>query len=116
MTFAEQTRFYFSNLTSQIPMLLALLVTIIVLIVKWQDGSRGSLWALLGLLVALGGALLSPIGYIVIENWARTHGLAYSKISTIYTINNVFWAVVRAASLIFLTIAVFAGRPGVPAR
>lgn len=97
---------YFTILAPQTPVLVAVITALVIVILKWRVGSRGSFWALLGLLLWLGSVLCIPAVSVAIRTWADSTNRSY-----FFTASGVFWSFVRAASFVFLLVAVFAGRP-----
>ena len=97
-----------SSVASQVPVIIVCLIACVVIVVKWRDGSRGSVWALLGFVVALILCLTIPITQSVQYSLIKSQGLAQS--APLVAGLAFLWSVLRAASYALLLIAVFAGR------
>lgn len=104
---------FFNSFLSQIPVFLAALAGLVFVLVKWRQGSRGSMWALMGFGLALALTFLVPLGNVVVQTLAVRNAVSSRDMASTYTTLGTVWGLLRATSYVFLLIAVFAGRPPV---
>jgi len=95
---------------TQLPMLLVCLVGCVVVVVKWQQGSRGSIWALLGFGLALILCVLIPVVQTGVQHWVMQNSEMVSQRAAVLMSVSIFWSLMRAVSYALLLVAVFAGR------
>jgi len=103
-----------STFVTQLPTLLVCFVAGVVILGKWKEGSKGSLWALLGFGLAAFLCFAIPVAQTVVQDWNIHRG--HTAIESGYVIAgiSIVWSVLRAVSYALLLIAVFAGRPTSP--
>lgn len=103
--------FFFSNFVPQIAVFTVSLVGLVVVILKWKQGSRGSIWALLGFGIAFALTLLVPLGSTIAQQAVTNGSFTNAQRASIYSVLANAWGLLRAVSYVFLLVAVFAGRP-----
>ena len=100
------------NLSMQVPLLVALLVTMVLALVFWRRHPSASLGAFLGALLLFMTAMIQPFVTAAVLQGPRPSGLAPAAMLTAVTvIANIF----RGAGIGLLTWAVFTGRRGTSA-
>ncbi len=110
MNNADHIKLLISTFAIQLPTLLVCFVAGVVILAKWREGSKGSIWALLGFGLAAVLCFVVPAGQTVVQNWVRQSGhTAVEGMSAMIGIS-VVWSVLRAISYALLLVAVFAGR------
>jgi len=114
MNHTDQFKLLFSTFTIQLPTLLVCFVAGVVILAKWKEGSRGSLWALLGFGLAAVLCFAIPVGQTVAQEWMRHSGHTVTESVSVMAGISIVWSVLRAVSYILLLIAVFAGRSTSP--
>jgi hypothetical protein len=114
MNHADQLKLLFSTFTIQLPTLLVCLVAGVVILARWKEGSKGSLWALLGFGLATVLCFAIPIGQTAVQGWVRHSGLTRMESTSVMVGTSILWSVLRAVSYALLLIAVFAGRSTSP--
>ena len=100
------------NLSLQVPMLLALLVTMVLALVFWRRHPSASLGAFLGALLLFMTAVFQPLVNVRVLQSPRPVGVNPADMLTAVTIAA---NVVRGAGIGLLTWAVFTGRHGAAA-
>ncbi len=91
----------------QLPILLVCLVAAVVVLTKWRQGLRASIWALLGFGLALFLCFAIPLAQSLAHYWAMQRG---ASVSATFTGLAVLWSMLRAISYALLLVAVFAER------
>ena len=102
------------NIAIQSPILLVCIAAIVVTILRWNDATRGSVWAVLGFGLACALCLIIPVAQMLTQQWMMRAGHKPEDVATVYQIQAVVWAILRAMSYVFLVLAVFAGRSSGP--
>jgi hypothetical protein len=99
-----------SYIAMQTPVLIVCIVAILVTILRWNDGPRVSVWALLGFGLAFALSLIIPVVQVLTQQWMIRVGGSARNIAHLFTIQAVIWAILHALSYVFLLLAVFAAR------
>lgn len=102
----------FSQLATQLPVIIALLAGLIVVLVRWKQGGRASPWALAGFGAYLAVSLIGPVFYAFMQYRVQEGG--YQNVTIIYSVAGIIWSLLRAAGIVFLLVAIFAGRSAAP--
>ena len=110
MSSTVQIQMLVSTFAMQLPSLLVCLAACVVVVVKWQQGSRGSIWALLGFGLALIICVAIPIVQSVVQPWIMQSSETMSQRAAILSSLSVLWSLLRAVTYGLLLVAVFAGR------
>jgi hypothetical protein len=97
-----------SSVASQVPVMIVCMIACVVVVVKWRDGSRGSVWALLGFAIALVLCLTIPVTQYVQYSLIKSQGVSQS--APLVAALALVWSLLRALSYGLLLVAVFAGR------
>ena len=105
----QQITMLLSTLATQLPVFVVCLVASVVVLVRWKEGSRGSVWALLGFGLALMLCFVVPVVQTSVQRWIIESGDVASRAS-VFTGLSVLWSLLRAATYALLLVAVFAGR------
>ncbi|HEX3420661.1 MAG TPA: hypothetical protein VHT01_05500 [Candidatus Udaeobacter sp.] len=106
-----QLQLLLSTFAIQVPTLLVCLVAGVVILGKWKEGSKGSLWALLGFGLAAFLCFAVPVAQIAVQGWISHSGHTAIQSASAMAGISIVWSVLRAISYALLLIAVFAGRP-----
>jgi hypothetical protein len=110
----EQIKVLLSMFAIQLPTLLVCFVAGVVVLGRWKQGSKGSIWALLGFGLAAVLCFAVPVGQTVVQEWVRHSGRAMVESASIMAGIAMVWSTVRAVTYALLLIAVFAGRSKSP--
>jgi hypothetical protein len=100
-----------SNFTPHLPVLVVSLVALIVVFTRWRQGSTGSLWALFGFGLASALCFIIPISQFAMNLWLMQSDGPLARRGFLFGAMAIFWSILRAATYVFLLMAVFAGRP-----
>lgn len=92
-----------------LPTLIVCVTACLVIVGKWQQGSRGSIWALIGFGLAVMLGIASPVVQTLFQSLIV--GNSQQAAVRIMSIYRIAASILHAASYLFLLIAVFAGRP-----
>ena len=106
----DQFKLLVSTFAIQLPTLLVCFVAGVVILAKWKEGSKGSLWALLGFGVAAVLCFAVPVAQTAVQDWVRHSGHTTIEAASVMAGISFMWSVLRAVSYALLLIAVFAGR------
>jgi hypothetical protein len=105
----QQITMLLSTLATQLPVLVVCMVASVVVLVRWKEGSRGSLWALLGFGLALMLCIVVPVVQTTVQRWVMQSG-DVARRASVFTGLSILWSVLRASTYALLLVAVFAGR------
>jgi hypothetical protein len=114
MNNTDQLKLLLSTFAIQLPILLVCFVAGVVILAKWKEGSKGSLWALLGFFLAAVLCFAVPVAQTVVQDWIRHSGHTTIEAASVMAGISIMWSVLRAVSYALLLIAVFAGRSTPP--
>ena len=98
----------------QLPTLLVCFVAGVVILARWKEGSKGSLWALLGFGLAAVLCFAVPVAQTAVQDWVRHSGHTTIEGASVMAGISMVWAVLRAVTYALLLMAVFAGRSTSP--
>ncbi len=110
----NQIKVLLSMFALQLPTLLVCFVAGVVILGRWKQGSRGSIWALLGFGLAAVLCFAVPVGQTALQDWVRHSGHTTSESASLIAGISIVWSVLRAVTYALLLIAVFAGRSASP--
>jgi hypothetical protein len=113
MNSPDQLKLLLSTFTAQVPVLVVSLAAVLVILFRWQQAPRGSLWALLAFGLSLVLCLVIPIGQTGVQSWAIQSSVPMATRASIFAGMGVVWSVLRAITYVLLLVAVYAGRPRV---
>jgi hypothetical protein len=99
-----------STFAIQLPTLLVCFVAGVVILAKWKEGSKGSLWALLGFGLAAILCFAVPVAQTVVQDWIRRSGHTTIESASVMAGISIVWSVLRGVSYALLLIAAVAGR------
>jgi hypothetical protein len=114
MNNADQIKLSLSMFAIQLPTLLVCFVAGVVILAKWKQGSKGSMWALLGFGLAAVLCFAVPVAQIAMQQWVRHSGHTTIESTWVMAGVSFVWSVLRAVTYALLLIAVFAGRSTSP--
>ncbi|HEY2124859.1 MAG TPA: hypothetical protein VGG94_05290 [Chthoniobacterales bacterium] len=113
MNNSDQFKLFLSTFAVQVPVLVVSLTALLVILIKWQQAPRGSLWALLAFGLTLVLCLVIPIGQAGVQSWAMQSTVPIATRASVFAGLGVAWSVLRAITYVLLLVAVYAGRPRV---
>ena len=114
MNNTDQIKLLLSMFAIQLPTLLVCLVAGVVILARWKQGSKGSMWALIGFGLAALICFAVPIAQTAVQDWVRHNGYTTSESASVMAGISMVWSVLRAVTYALLLIAVFAGRSTSP--
>ncbi|WP_395739248.1 hypothetical protein [Prosthecobacter sp.] len=107
----EQFKIVLASLLTQLPILLVSLVAVIMVVTRWNELPKASMWALLGFGLTLLLCIVIPVVQNSVQHWAiENRDLSHDQRASIFTGLSILWSVLRAVSYALLLAAVFAGR------
>ena len=106
----DQLKPLLSVFAIQLPTLIVCLVAGVVILGRWKEGSKGSLWAFLGFGLAAALCFAIPMAQIAVQNWISHSGHTAIEGASVIAGISIVWSILRAISYALLLIAVFAGR------
>ena len=101
---------FLSIFLMQLPTMIVCLVACILILARWNAGSRGLKWALLGFGSVLALCLVMPVVHTIVQSWAIHSGEIAGRIWA-FTAVSIVSSLLHAATYVFFLIAVLAGRP-----
>ena len=113
MNNTDQIKLFLSMFAIQLPTLLVCFVAGVVILGRWKEGSKGSMWALLGFGLAAVLCFAVPVAQAV-QDRVRHSGYTTSESVSVVAGISIVWSVLRAVTYAFLLVAVFAGRSTSP--
>jgi hypothetical protein len=114
MNDTDQIKLFLSMFAIQLPTLLVCFVAGVVILGRWKEGSKGSMWALLGFSLAAVLCFAVPVAQTAVQDWVRHSGYTTSESVSVMAGISIVWSVLRAVTYAFLLVAVFAGRSTSP--
>ena len=114
MNNTDQIKLLLSMFAIQLPTLLVCFVAGVVILARWKQGSKGSMWALLGFGLAAFLCFAVPVAQTAVQDWVRHSGYTTLESASVMAGISFVWSVLRAVSYALLLIAVFAGRSTSP--
>ncbi len=110
MNNTDQIKLLLSMFAIQLPTLLVCFVACVVVLAKWKQGSKGSMWALLGFGLATVLCFVIPVAQTAAQEWVRHSHYTTVESASVMAGVSMVWSVLRAVTYALLLIAVFAGR------
>jgi hypothetical protein len=114
MNNTDQIELFLSTFAIQLPTLLVCFVAGIVILGRWKQGSKGSMWALLGFGLAAVLCFAVPVAQTAVQQWVRHSGHTTVESASVIAGVSFVWSVLRAVTYALLLITVFAGRSTPP--
>jgi uncharacterized integral membrane protein len=114
MNNTDQIKMLLSMFAIQLPTLLVCLVAGVVILARWKQGSKGSMWALLGFGLAAVLCFAVPVAQIAVQDWIKRSGQTIVESASVMAGISMVWSVLRAVTYALLLVAVFAGRSTSP--
>ena len=114
MNNTDQIKLLLSMFAIQLPTLLVCFVAGVVILAKWKEGSKGSLWALLGFGLAAVLCFAVPVAQTAVQDWVSHSRHTTTESASVMAGISMVWSVLRAVTYALLLIAVFAGRSTSP--
>ena len=110
----DHVKMLLSMFAIQLPTLVVCFVALVVVLGKWKDGSKGSMWALLGFGLAAVLCFAVPVTQTAVQDWVTHSGHTAIDSASVMAGISMVWSVLRAITYALLLIAVFAGRSTSP--
>ena len=110
MNNTDQIKLLLSMFAIQLPTLLVCFVAGVVILARWKQGSKGSMWALLGFGLVAVLCFVIPVTQTAVQAWVRQSGYTTSENASVMAGISIVWSILRAITYALLLIAVFAGR------
>ena len=95
----------------QLPILVVSLVGCLVMLGRWNDGSRAAGWALLGFGLSLALCFVMPVGQALMQSWVAGSSQSMMQRAWAFTALGLLWSVLRAASYALLLMALWVRQP-----
>jgi hypothetical protein len=114
MNNTNQIKLLLSMFAIQLPTLLVCFAAGVVILARWREGSKGSMWALVGFGLAAVLCFAVPVAQTAVQNWVGHSGHTTVEGASIMAGISIVWSFLRAVSYALLLIAVFAGRSSSP--
>jgi hypothetical protein len=114
MNNTDQIKLLISLFAIQVPTLLVCFVAGVVILGRWKQCSKASMWALLGFGLAAVLCFTVPASQTALQEWARQSGRTAAQSASVMAGISMVWSLLRAVSYALLLIAVFAGRSTSP--
>ena len=114
MNNTDQIKALLSMFAIQLPTLLVCFVAGVVILGRWKEGSKGSIWALLGFGLAAVLCFAVPVAQTAVQDWVSHSGHTTIERASVMAGISIVWSVLRAVTYGLLLIAVFAGRSTSP--
>ena len=110
----DHVKMLLSMFAIQLPTLVVCFVALVVVLGKWKDGSKGSMWALLGFGLAAVLCFAVPVTQTAVQGWVTHSSHTTIESASVMAVISMVWSVLRAITYALLLIAVFAGRSTSP--
>ncbi len=114
MNNSDQIELSLAMFAIQLPTLLVCFVAGVVILAKWKQGSKGSMWALLGFGLAAVLCLAVPVAQTMVQQWVRHSGHTTLQGAWVMAGVSFVWSGLRAVTYALLLVAVYAGRSTSP--
>ncbi len=114
MNNTDQIKVLLSMFAIQLPTLLVCFVAGVVVLGRWKQASKGSMWALLGFGLAAVLCFAVPVVQTAVQEWVRHTGRTTVENASVMAGISMVWSALRAVTYALLLIAVFAGRSTSP--
>lgn len=88
----------FTMFLGQVPILVVSGVGCIMMMGRWNEGSRAAGWALAGFGLSLALCVLIPVGQMLVQNWVVSGGGGLAQRAWAFTVLGLVWSVLRAVS------------------
>jgi hypothetical protein len=95
----------------QLPILLVSVAGCMMMVGRWNEGSRAAGWALLGFGLSLVLCVLMPVGQLIVQNWVVGSGQSMVERAWAFTALGFLWSVLRAVSYGLLLMALMVRQP-----
>jgi hypothetical protein len=89
----------------QLPVLLVSAVGCLMMMGRWNEGSRAAGWALLGFGLSAALCVLMPVGQLIVQNWVVGGGAGLAQRAWALTVLAFFWSILRAVTYALLLMA-----------
>jgi hypothetical protein len=91
---------------AQLPILLVCLVGCVMMVGRWNEGSRAAGWALAGFGLSLVLCVLMPVGQMLVQKWVVEGGQGIAQRAWAFAVVGLLWSVLRAVSYGCLLMAI----------
>jgi len=105
-----QLKLFLSLFAVNVPTLLVCLVASIVILGRWGQAPRASLWAALGFGLVLILCFVMPFGQMMLQQWVFEDGQRANRMWA-FTTFGIVGSVLHAVIYALLLAAIYAGRP-----
>src|ERR1039457_4512694 len=109
MNNTDQIKMFLSFFALSLPTLMVCFVAGLVILAKWRQASRASLWALLGFGLTTFLCFAMPVAQTMLQQWVFQTGERESRMWA-FTAFSIIGSVLHAVIYAFLLVAIFAGR------
>ena len=106
MNNTDQIKLLLSMFAIQLPTLIVCFVAGVVILGRWKQGSKGSMWALLGFGLAAFLCFAVPVAQTAVQEWVRHSGYTTLESASVMAGISIVWSVLRAVTYALLLIAV----------
>ncbi len=110
MEHSDQLRIFLSLFAMNVPALLVCFVAGVVILGRWREGGRASVFAALGFGLVLVLCFLMPLVQTLLQQWVLENGQRASRMWA-FTAFGIVGSVLHALIYAFFLAAIYAGRP-----
>lgn len=110
MNTQSQIEALLSMFAAQLPTLVACVIALAVVVVRWKAAGNAAIWALLGFGLALILCAVIPVAQTAMQQWLIRKSTPIAEMRTTLAALGFGWSILRALTYALLLIAVFAGR------
>jgi hypothetical protein len=114
MNNTDQIKLLLTTFAIQLPTLLVCFVAGVVILGRWKQASKASIWALLGFGLTAVLCFAVPVAQTAVQDWVRHSGHTMADGASVMAGISIVWSVLRAVTYALLLVAVFAGRSTSP--
>lgn len=100
----------FTMFLGQLPVLVVSLIGCMMMVGRWNEGSRAAGWALAGFGLSLALCVLVPVGQMLVQSWVIGRGEGMVQRAWAFSALGFFWSILRAVSYGCLLFALVGGR------
>lgn len=106
----DQIKLLFSMFAIELPILLVCFVACVVILARWNEASRGAMWALLGFGLTTILCIAIPVSQAGVQELMKQGSWTAAERASVFAGLGFLWSVLRAVTYALLLAAVFAGR------
>ena len=101
MNNTDQIKLLLSMFAIQLPTLIVCFVAGVVILARWKQGSKGSIWALLGFGLAAVLCFAVPVAQTAVQDWVRHSGYTTLESASVMAGISFVWSVAARCQLRF---------------